>query len=220
MMQPAAPFPAPPAVVLHAAVASSPHIVSAQEAVLALPRKVFYLRNRVMVDANNPTGLMEATRGAAAVLGPWGDALRQAFLPFTLEAFSFTTISPIKNDGTADRAVSRDNTIAAQSAVQKMLLTIQREIFALDTAPPLNGIAHLSILHDLSTVITIASNEASGPHFNLSSAAVKAFRHEAADWLSECYSFVLHAGFPWPSAHERLAIEKSLLAVDTTSPPQ
>jgi hypothetical protein len=215
MTRPAAPFPAPPDVVLRAAVASSKYIASAREVVLYPRRNVLTLRDREMsgVDISSPEALL-ASNQAADVLRPWAETLSQALLPFELEAFSFGTTRPIKNDGAAARFVTIDICAAAEIAARKMLQAAQREIFRRHRAPALDGITNISILRDLTTLITIVSDPASNPRFQISSAPAKAFRAEATDWFAECAWFSLRGDFPSPSAHERLAIEKSFLNAD------
>jgi hypothetical protein len=200
-------FPIPPHLVLRAAIDSSAHIVSARDVVMTIDQNAYSLRDAIF--ASDHTHLFDETlvrRRAADVLRPWAEALNQAMMPFKLTVFSFTAKGP------SERPTAPDVCTVAQIAAQEMFRAIQREILDRDPPIPVGATANLAIMRDMTTVISIAreSGAAVAQRFVISNEPVKTFHQKASDWFSGCREFSLRGFFPWPSAHDRLALQKEI----------
>jgi hypothetical protein len=204
-------FPSPPDVALHWALADARNIVSAQGAVVTARQTTMMLRGAVMTDGYQHASmrLTEQQRAAAALI-PWTSDLRSAFEPCDLTIFEFRTLHRIvRLDARPMRPFNR---MAIARAFRRMLLAVQREIFALHPDVPDGALTGIRVSADGETRTSLPI-EGNPPRYetDLSGRPIANFRAEAAVWLAGCACFSFAASFRWPSAPERLAIESEFL---------
>jgi hypothetical protein len=212
MTNPAA-FPAPPDVALHAALAGSALVDYARGAAILYRTNTVALYQPFLTSSAAYDRLSQASKhrraaemqhAAATPLRPWGADLQQAFRPVDLWTFSFITREPIT---ATEAAIERDvDLVSTARVVHTFLRAVQHDVATLGL-PLETGQRIVFRIEQQLTEISLVLDKTRIARA-LSSAPALYLESAAAPWLAGCTRFEIHGAFPWPSAHERLAIEK------------